>query len=63
MKLTMKTYLHWYAHINVDLNNGLRMGQSFCNQFCINDNALFYSNNPEEIHEMIQKVLIEEKIV
>lgn len=63
MKLTLKTYLHWSANLNNDLNNSLRMGQSFCNCFSINNNELFYSNDIEKVKELIQKIIIEEGIV
>ena len=63
MKLTMKTYLHWSANLNVDLNSGLRMGQSFCNCFSINNNELFYSNDIAKVQEIIHEELIKAKIL
>jgi hypothetical protein len=54
-ELTEETFQAWDRAFIFDAMRGLRYGQSFCNQFGITDNILFYERNRERAQRHIRK--------
>ena len=44
-QVTMEQYETWQKHYSFDALYNLRYGQSFCNEFNIRDNILFYERD------------------
>jgi len=55
-----KDYLQWTDEFIFNSLRGERYGQSFCNQFEIHDNILFYIDNAVDAHRYILENYINE---
>ena len=53
--ITKEQYRQWAAGFVFEGLRGQRYGQSFCNQFGIKDNILYYSSTVEEADRYIQR--------
>jgi hypothetical protein len=51
--VTQSQYNIWRAGYLFEAIKGIRYGQSFCNQFNITDNILFYDDRTENCHRYI----------
>ena len=51
-------YQQWRQEVVFDMLRGVRYGQSFCNQFDITDNILFYEQDHEWADVYIRKTYI-----
>jgi len=56
--ITEKEYSLWQPAYTFEGLHGIRYGQSFCNQFDITDNILFYSHDPTWCDTYIRKTYI-----
>jgi hypothetical protein len=54
-ELTAETYESWHRGFIFEAMKGQRYGQSFCNEFGITDNILFYERDQERARAYIQK--------
>lgn len=54
-ELTEEAFQAWDRAFIFDAMRGQRYGQSFCNQFGITDNILFYERNRERAQQYIRK--------
>jgi hypothetical protein len=56
--VTRKEYEQWARGFVFEGLRNLRYGQSFCNQFGITDNILFYAGTVAEADQYIRKVYV-----
>jgi len=57
-QITQYQYTNWTKDCLLDLCKGLRYGQSFCNQFDITDNILYYTVDCQRADQHIQKYYV-----
>ena len=58
LRITLDEYELWVKDFIWDALHGLRYGQSFCNNFNITDNLLYYTMTPEQADDYIRKTYI-----
>ena len=56
--IPMEKYLQWKKEFLFHALQGQRYSQSFCNEFNITDNILFFDNDQERADAYIQKYYI-----
>lgn len=53
--ISLEEYEDWQRLFTLEALRGVRYGQSFCNQFEINDNILYYTTNINRCDQHIRK--------
>jgi len=61
LRVSRKQYEGWRRQAVLDMLQGLRYGQSFCNRFCIADHFLAFCTDPASADRYIQHVYMRTK--